>query len=348
MGRGDPPGQHWYRRAFFVSQVGADMVQCKTRISIIVAAFLALGALAASPAAAQVRILSTSIPATIPDPNAGFNLDFELSGSQFGSATVQVNFYLSATQNGSSGVGLLTSLSIGLQGSGSGPFGAASGKRTTFISPGNLTANGRQLLQSIKDACARQSLFLLADINGGFFSGAVTPTTMGTTKLPDYMFTAGTISSSVIRPGGTTSLSFDLFSRCPASSASRVGIFLTDASLNPLSFIGAVSISAGGGTWSLPPTPITFSSTIPPGNYNILLIADVDGIVSESNENNNAGSFVLTVAPPALAAASAAAVASSLEPEVALDDDQALELAELEAVAREAGAHALELSARHR
>jgi hypothetical protein len=33
---------------------------------------------------------------------------------------------------------------------------------------------------------------------------------------------------------------------------------------------------------------------------------------------------------------------------VALDDDQALELAELEAVAREAGAHALELSARHR
>lgn len=324
------------------------MVQCKTRVSIIVASFLALSALAASPAAAQVRILSTRIPATIPDPNAGFNLDFELSGSQFGSRTIQVNFYLSATRNGSSGVGLLTSEIVGLQGSGWGPFGAASGKRTLFISPGNLTANGRQLLQSIKDACAPQSLFLLADLDGGIYSGAVTATAMGTTKPPDYVFTSGTISSSVIRPGGTTSLSFDLFSHCPASSASRVGIFLTDASLNPLSFIGAVAISAGAGTWSLPPTPITLSSTIPPGNYNILLIADVDGIVSESNENNNAGSFVLTVAPPALAAASSAAVASALEPEVALDDDQALELAELEAVAHAADAHAVALSARHR
>jgi len=321
------------------------MVQCKSRISLIatslVASFLAVGALAASPAAAQVRVQSTSVPATIPNPNSGFNLDFELAGSQFGSATVQVNFYLSATRNGSSGTALLTSLLVGLQGSGFGPFGAASGQRTLFISPGNLTANGRQLLQSLTDACAPQSLFLLADINGGFFSGAVTPTTMGSTKLPDYMFTGGTISSSVIRPGGTTSISFDLFSRCPASSASRVGIFLTDASFNPLSFIGAVTISSGAGTWSLPSTPITFSSAIPPGNYNILLIADIDGIVGESNENNNAGSFALTVAPPAVAAASTA-TASALEPEVVLDDDQAFAVEDLALDASETG---LKLSA---
>jgi len=303
------------------------MVSSTRRLSIIVVAFLILGVLAVSPAAAQVRVISTSLPAKIVDPNGGFNIEYSLSGSQFGSATIQLNFYLSTTRNGSSGAALLRSLSVGLRGSGSGPFAAPIGTQTTFIHPVNLNASGRALLQSIADACAPLNLFLLVDINGGFFSGSAPATTMGSTKLPDFAFTGGTISSSVIQPGGTTSISFDLFTRCPATSPSRVGIFLTDAAFNPLSFIGAVTISAGAGTSTLPPTPIAFSSSIPPGNYNLLLIADVDGLVPESNESNNAGSFALTVIPAALTSTSGGA--EKLEPDVALDDGQIVTLEEL-------------------
>jgi hypothetical protein len=304
------------------------MMQFKLKLFIVAALPLVLASLAASPASAQVNIVSISLPPVISNPNGGFTINYSMSGSQFGSATVQVNFYLSATANGRSGVALLDSFTVGLQGSGAGPFGAATGPRTDFISPGNLNANGQALLQSIATACQPQSLFLLADVNGGFFSGGSPATTMGTTKLPDFVFTGGTSSSSVIMPGGTTSISFNLFTRCPASSASRVGIFLTDTSFNPLAFIGAVSIAAGAGTSSLPPTPITFSPTIPVGNYNILLIADLDGVVAESNENNNAGSFALTVTGAALT--SGAKTAAPLTQAVSLREDMAPELQDLE------------------
>jgi hypothetical protein len=267
------------------------MSSTRVRLSII-ASFLVLVATAA-PAAAQVWISPPTVPASIPDPTAGFTISYTMGGSQYGSATAQVAFYLSATKDGSSGVGLLTSYQVFLSGSGSGPYYAPSGTQSTYIWGPNISASANAMLQSIRDACQPQNLYVLAQVNGGFYK--YTPTVMGTVKLPDFMFTGGSISPSTIQPGGTTNLSFSLYSRCPASSASRVGIYLTDVALNPLAFIGAVSISAGAGTWTLPPTPITFSPYIPPGNYRILLIADLDGVVAESNESNNAGYFDLTV-----------------------------------------------------
>jgi hypothetical protein len=305
------------------------MLQFKLKFLIIAALPIVLTSLAASPASAQIHVVSLNLPSVIPDPNAGFNITYSLVGSQFGSRTIQVNFYLSTTSNGRNGTAaFLSSTTVGLQGGVFGPFGDSGGSHTVFISPFSLTPNGRALLQSIATACQPQSLFLLADIDGGIFSGFAPATTMGTTKLPDFAFTGGTSSSSVITPGGTTSISFDLFTRCPASSASRVGIFLTDTSFNPLAFIGAVSIAPGAGTSSLPPTPITFSPTIPLGNYNILLIADVDGIVAESDENNNGGAFALTVRSAALS--SVAKTAEQLKQAVPLREDMATELEDLE------------------
>jgi hypothetical protein len=148
-----------------------------------------------------------------------------------------------------------------------------------------------------------------------------TPTLIGTTKLPDFVFTGGTESPTTIRPGGTTNISFDLLNRCPAPAPSRVGIFLADANLNLLAFIGAVGISSGAGTSSLPPTPITFSTSIAPGNYHIVLIADVDAVVAESNENNNVGVFALTIAASLV---SAVRHIEELTQDVSLPDDDAI------------------------
>ena len=90
-----------------------------------------------------------------------------------------------------------------------------------------------------------------------------------------------------------------------------------------------MAIGAGAGTWSLPPTPITFSPSIPLGSYQILLVADVDGIVAESNENNNGGSFPLTVVQ--VFAATNRRSDAQLQPDLALRDDMAVELEDLEA-----------------
>lgn len=264
--------------------------------AFVISLLIVLGATAA-PAAAQLWISPPTIPASIPDPTTGFHITYTMGGGQYGSATAEVRFYLSTTSNGSSGVAFLTSDLVYLRGSGWGPYGAPFGTQSLYIAGGSMPPSGYALLESIRDACQPQSLYLLAQVNGGFFQ--YNPTVMGTAKPADFYFYDGALSSSVIPPGGTTDLSFSMHSRCAASSPSHVGIFLTDTALNPLAFLGAVSISAGAGIWSLPPTPITFSPDIPPGSYRILLVADVNNTVPESNEANNLGYFELTVASSA-------------------------------------------------
>jgi hypothetical protein len=310
----------------FIQEVLAVMSFTKARLSVVTLLLVLAGT--AAPAAASVFLSGPYLPASIPNPTGGFNITYSLGGSQsgVGAATAEVAFYLSTKPNGSSGVGFLTSRLVHLSGSGSGPYYPPSGTQTQYISPINLSASARAMLQSIADACQPQSLYLLAQVNGGFYKYA--PTVMGTIKPADFMFTAGTISSSVIQPGGTTNLSFSLYSRCAASTASRVGIFLADTALNPLAFIGAVSISAGAGTSSLPPTPITFSPYISPGSYRILIVADVDSIVAESHESNNAGYFDLTVVSAAAPARSQPP--GQLQPATDLREDLAPELEDLE------------------
>lgn len=96
-----------------------------------------------------------------------------------------------------------------------------------------------------------------------------------------------------------------------------MGIYLADANYQLIGYIGGVSIGTGSGTFSLPPTPITFSSSIAPGRYYIVLFADDYGMVVESDEENNVGVFTLDIVAPGLLAASHGD-AAGLEPGVAL------------------------------
>lgn len=289
------------------------MSMIKTKLCMIVS-FVVLGAIAAPSASAQVRVFTLDVPATIPSPLSGFSVNYTLGGSSF-FASAQLHIYLSTTRDGSSGLAQIDSRQILLRCGGTGPCLPPLGTQTAFISP--LTnPSVRAVLQSIDDACQPLSLFVLADVDFSPLS-IPGPTTMGTTKLPDFMFTGGTISPTAISPGGTTRISFDLFTRCPANAPSRVGIFLADAAFNLLGAIGVVPITAGAGTFSLPPSAITFSPTVTPGSYNIVLIADVDGFITESNESNNVGAFALTIVPAALAQAVGAV--GPLDRDVAID-----------------------------
>lgn len=287
------------------------------------APFLLLSLFAASSAWAQAQVFSVSVPTTIANPLGGFTINYTLGGSKYGvgAASAELRFYLSATPDGSSGVWLLSSGQILLNGSGLGPYYPPSGTQSRFVSQANMQASTVAKLQSIVAACQPQSWYILGQLDAT--AVRYTQSTLGTTKLPDFYFTAGTLSPSVITPGGSADISFDVFTQCPSASPSTVGIYLADASYNLLSYIGGVSVGAGSGTFSLPPTTITFSSSIPTGSYNIVLFADDEWVVAESNENNNAGAFALEVVAPSARRASDGA-ASELEREAVPADAASL------------------------
>ncbi len=263
--------------------------------TIAIAFSLILTTITVTQASANVTIGNMSVSTTVPDPlNSGITVTYSLFGSN-ALASAQLTFFLSTTSNGSSGVTQLDSRQLLLNSNGRGLFLPPSGPQTEFISGLTMPANVRTFFQN---ACQPQTLFILGRVDSGTVS-STNASSMGTTKQPDFLFTAGTLSPATIQPGGTANISFSLFTQCPANAPSSVGVFLADSAFNPLSFIGSVGINPGSGTFSFPPTGITFSPTIPPGSYNIVLIADVDGVIAESNENNNAGSFALSVVPAA-------------------------------------------------
>ncbi len=269
--------------------------------------FVMLFLFKASSAWASIQMNPITVPASMAVPLDGFTINYSLTGSKtgVGAASASLNFYISASANGSTGVATLYSTQMVFPGSGWGPYYPPSGPQSKYISRFNLQASTVTLLENITAACQPQTWYILGQVDGTTLRSA--PTVLGTIKKPDFAFTGGTMSPSVIQPGGTTNISFSLFTPCPASTSSTVGIFLTDANYQMLSFIGGVSIGAGAGTSSLPATPISFSPFIATGTYHIVLVADVDNVIAESNENNNSGDFTLSIstgAPGAKASSS--------------------------------------------
>jgi hypothetical protein len=262
-----------------------------------------LAALAAAPAHAQVQVFTISPPAAIADPLAsGISVSYTLGGSSV-LASAQLNFFLSNTRDGSSGVLALFSRQLLLRGSGNGLFLPPTGTQNEFIARSSMTANAISFLQGVVSACQPQSLFILARVDFGNIPPS-TPTVMGTVKQPDFLFTGGTLSPTVIQPGGSVNVTFDLFTQCPVTVGSGVGVFLADASFNLLASFGTIAIGTGSGTWHAA-FSLGFPTTIPPGNYTIVLIADVNGAVAETNESNNSGAFALTINPSLTASATA-------------------------------------------
>ncbi len=283
---------------------------------------LLLSLLVANSAWAQVQMYTISVPDSLPDPLSGFTVNYTMGGSKYGvgAASAELEFYLSASPDGSTGVWLLSAYQISLNGSGLGPYTPPTGTQSTYISRFSMPQNTVAKLESIADACQPQVWYILGRVD--YTPVRSDQSTMGTVKLPDFYFMAGTMSPAAIEPGGSTAISFDLYTRCPANNSSVVGIYLADANYNLISYIGGVTIGAGSGTFSLPPTSITFSPYITPGRYYIVLFADDLGVIAESNENNNVGVFALdVVAPGSLRAFDGAA--SELELDVALPADAA-------------------------
>ncbi|MFP2928381.1 hypothetical protein ACLESO_24945 [Pyxidicoccus sp. 3LG] len=271
-----------------------------TKSKTLAASLLALSLFAASPALAQVQVLSLTAPTTVPNPYNIFTINYTLTGSKFGLATAQIRFYLATTQTGTSNRVLLNSQQILLGSAGGGLYRPPVGTQSYSFMRATVQAPAQPVLDAIAAACQPETWYIQAEVDSGIVRGD--DTLIGTTKPPDFMFTGGTLSPTTIQPGGTTSFSFDLYTQCPANSASTVGVFLADANYQLLSYLGGIPINAGSGTWSLPATPITFSPAIATGSYNIVLLADVDGVISESNENNNAGAFALEIVPAPVAA----------------------------------------------
>jgi hypothetical protein len=298
-------------------------------ITISIATMMSI---AAAPALAQVQVITISPPASLADPLGGFSVNYTLGGSSV-STSGQLTFFLSASRDGSTGLTPLFSRQLQLQPNGSGLFVPPSGTQSQPITRSTMDPAARTLLQNLNPGgCQAQSLFIVAQVDFGTIQGS-NPTTMGTAGRPDFEFTGGTISPTVIRPGGTTFISFELFTQCAAPRSSTVGVLLTDVNLNVLAVIGTIGVGAGAGTFRLPSTGISFGTGVPPGNYRIVLAADFNEVIAESNENNNLGAFSLVVARGLGGDADAVAGApeeDELEPGVQLPYDLDTALGELD------------------
>lgn len=267
-------------------------------IKTLVAVLFFLGVVAARPAHAAVQVSTISVPASIPAPLNGFSINWTMSGSKsgVGAAVAQLTFYVSGSPDGSTGVAQIDSRQIPLRGSGLGPYLPPVGTQSTFISRTSMRPEAISFFQNVTAACQPSTWYILAVVDTS--APRSTSTSLGSVKAPDFFFTAGTLSPGTINPGGTVNMTFDVFTACPTSRPSQVGIFFTDSSFNLLYQIGTVGVGAGAGTFQLPPTDLPIDPFFGPGSYRIVLVADVDGVIAESNESNNQGAFTLNVVAP--------------------------------------------------
>lgn len=308
----------------------------------VAAVFALVCLLATSSAWAQlyppITITSISVPSSISNPLQGFPINFTLTGAKYGgigSGIIGVEFYLSDTPTGSNQVYLLKKTTVHLTGTIYGPNFPPAGTITTVVNQSDMDPNTVAVMQNVVTDCQPKSWYILGYVPQT--SLVSTSSMLGAYNSPDLFFTAGTLSPTVLQPGGTTNLSFTLFRQCPGNISSRVGLFLADANYQLLSFIGDVYTPGWAGVTTLPPSGITFSPYIPSGNYYIVLIADVDGVVPESNENNNVGAIPLTITSGARS--SLGQDAASLKSDVVLPDEPASAVRRLEPGASDAYFH---------
>ncbi|RKH14787.1 hypothetical protein D7V97_02065 [Corallococcus sp. CA053C] len=277
-----------------------------TKLKQLLVAVFALTFIAAAPAQAAIGVTTVTAPATIPNPYSIFTINYGLNGSS-PLASAQLRFYLAATRQGTSNRVLMRSTQILLGRAGTGLYLPPTGTQSASFSYATVQASAQAVLDAATTACVPQSFYIQVEADSGTPWGD--DTLIGTTKLPDFFFTAGTLTPATITPGGTVTFTADLYTACPVNAPSTLGVFLADANYNLLSYIGGISVGAGTGTFPVAPTAITFSSAIAPGSYYLVLAADVDAVIAESNENNNTGAFSLQVVASQLLAVQGSASA---------------------------------------
>ena len=142
-----------------------------------------------------------------------------------------------------------------------------------------------EVVNFLEQNCLTGTWYVLGRIDFSTLA-ASRPTSFSNTQ-PDFEFVAGSLTPGTIPQGDTTNLQFDVSTRCPSPVASDVGVFLADATQQPIAFIGNVSLGPGAGVFSTGSIPITFSPALASGLYFILLAADINNVVAESDETNN-------------------------------------------------------------
>lgn len=236
------------------------------------------------------------------NPANGLTVSYEFGGKVMPTDRVSyIDFYLSDNQNTSTGIKLnRNSIPAFWQCSSqiNEPCDPPTGSNMLRIeSPGEMTAAAKEFLQSVEDACSPSQFYVIAGASNLAAIASTSASTFGTTKLPDFLFTGGSISTNSTATDGSVSINYSVRTPCPASGYSAVGVFLTDTSYQPLVYFGEVGVLGPlGSDHSL---GLSFAGLgLAPGSYKIVLMADNNNRQQESNESNNYGVFSLTLTAP--------------------------------------------------
>ncbi|MBQ4875634.1 hypothetical protein J8M21_00280 [Pseudoalteromonas luteoviolacea] len=232
----------------------------------------------------------------IPNPgSANFNIHYYLTGSQIFNPGGQVEFFLTK-DGGATGyyVGReAPDLNCGTNGCR--PINA---QNTFKVSPFNLDGTTKEYLSSL---CMPTDFQVVARFNNSV-SVSHNSATFGTIGQPDWLFHSGSMTPANVSVGYGGNLKVNFVVKndgCPNSPVlPKVGIFLADLNNNPLVYFGAVQVINDVGSQHEVLLPLK-NINLAKGTYRIILMADVEQKVPETNENNNFGAFTLRVNDPA-------------------------------------------------
>jgi hypothetical protein len=159
---------------------------------------------------------------------------------------------------------------------------------------GSLSTTGLTLGQHSLSVTA-DSTGLVSESNETNNSTAITFTVVGNTS-PDLVVSSLTSTTSSVVAGGTLSFSYTVKDIGTAGAgASAVGISLDGKALSS----AQISALTAGGSFSS--SGIISTTGLAAGSHVLTVTADTTGLVTESNEANNATSLAFTVTAPALA-----------------------------------------------
>ncbi|ESP94748.1 MULTISPECIES: hypothetical protein [Pseudoalteromonas] len=233
----------------------------------------------------------------IPNPgSANFNINYYLFGSQIFNPGGQVEFFLTK-DGGATGyyVGR-EAPNLNCASNGCRPINT---QNTFKVSPFNIDPTTKAYLSSL---CLPTDFQVVARFNNSV-SVSHNTASFGTVGKPDWLFHSGSMTPANISTGYAGNLKVTFVVKndgCPNSPVlPKVGVFLADANNNALAYFGAVQVLNDVGSQHEVLLPMR-NLNLAKGSYRIVLMADVERKVNETNENNNFGAFTLNVTDPAV------------------------------------------------
>ncbi|WP_086933336.1 hypothetical protein [Agarilytica rhodophyticola] len=261
--------------------------------NLFISIFFSLVFITTSTSAAQLNNLAFQ-NSTIPTPLSGFSVEYDIFGTS-PLAELSVSFFLSGDSNPNTGIPLATRrVAFRCGGQPGSPCQPPVGRQSEFFSGFAIQEQARTLLETLQNSCSTTPLYVVARLQGDNARASNSPTVVGTLKLPDFLFDSGTITPSVIPTDGSVTITYSVRSICPSPILPGVSVYLADSEFNPLVLFGTVGVLGPFGSNHSIILSVN-GLNLEPGSYNIVLYADVNQRVQESNENNNIGAFSVDV-----------------------------------------------------